>query len=87
MTEARTITLDAGEPWRYLGSTPEKDAVEVVLRSFDRDVLFATGSGPNAPDGQPLTVRAGEGGRLLGRHFFVRPESTTTKCRILVRGI
>ena len=85
--EARTITLKAGEPWRYLGSTPEKDAVEVVVRSFDRDVLFATGSGPSTPDGTPLTVRAGEGGRLLGLHFFVRPESTTTQSRILVRGL
>lgn len=87
MTEGRTMTLSPGETWRYLGSTPEKDAVEVVVRSFDRDVLFATGSTASAPDGKPLTVRAGEGGRLSGLHFFVRPESTTTASRILVRGI
>lgn len=85
--EARTITLKPGEPWHYLGSTPEKEPVEVVVRSFDRDVLFATGSGPGAPDGKPMTVRAGEGGRLLGLHFFVKPESTTTASRILVRGL
>ncbi len=87
MTEARTITLKPAEAWRYLGSTPEKEAVEVVVRSFDQDVLFATGASPTAPDGKPLTVRAGEGGRLSGLHFFVKPESASTPSRILVRGL
>lgn len=87
MTEARTITLKPGEAWRYLGSTPEKEAVEVVVRSFDQNVLFATGASAGAPDGAPMVVRAGEGGRLSGLHFFVRPESATAASRILVRGL
>lgn len=87
MSEAWTITLAPDSGWRFLGSTPEKTAVEVVLRSFDGDVLFATGAGKEKPDGTPMTVKAGEGGRLEGLHFFAKPTQTTQPCRILVRGI
>src|SRR5207245_2728331 len=40
MTEGIALTLGPGAGWRHLGSTPEKAPVEVVLRSFDRPVLF-----------------------------------------------
>ncbi len=87
MTEAVAITLEAKDGWRHLGHAPEAEPVEVVLRSFDRDVLFAAGSGPNAPDGAPVTVRAGEGARLTGLHFFAKPAPPPAACRILVRGL
>jgi hypothetical protein len=87
MVEAWSVTLEPGQDWRYLGSTPEKSAVECVLRSFDGPVLFATGSGSARPDGEPLTVEAGAGGRLSGLHFFARPAAPGVRCRILVRGI
>jgi len=87
MTEAFTLTLDPDEGWRLVASTPEKSDVEVVLRSFDADVLFATGKTKDAPDAPPVTVRAGEGGRLTGLHFFARPTPHGTARRILVRGV
>ena len=86
MSEAFTVTLD-GADWRLLGSTPEKEATEVVVRAFDRDVLVATGSSAGRPDGTPITVRAGSGGRVLGLHVFARPALAGTRCRILVRGV
>ena len=87
MTEGRTMTLSPGEPWRYLGSTPEKDAVDVVVRAFDRDVLVATGATAAKPDGASLTVSAGSGGRVTGLHVFAKPASPGAPCRILVRGV
>lgn len=87
MTEAWTLTLPDGAPWRLLGSTPEKEATEVVIRSFDRDVLVATGSTPSKPDGTPIVVRAGAGGRVLGLHVFAKPAHAGAPCRILVRGV
>ena len=87
MTEAFTLTLEPDEGWRLLGSTPEKSDVEVVLRSFDADVQFATGKTKDAPDSPPLVVRAVEGGRLTGLHFFARPTPLGAARRILVRGV
>ncbi|HVG94479.1 MAG TPA: hypothetical protein VND21_08535 [Planctomycetota bacterium] len=87
MAEGWSVTLEPGQGWRFLGSTPEKSASECVLRSFDGPVLFATGSGPSSPDTEPLTVAAGGGGRLLGLHFFARTAGPGGPCRILVRGI
>ena len=87
MTEAWTLTLPAGADWRLLGSTPEKDAVEVVVRSFDRDVLVAAGATAAHPDASPVTVRAGFGGRVSGLHVFAKPASPGASCRILVRGV
>ena len=87
MTEAFTLTLEPEEGWRLLGSTPEKSDVEVVLRSFDADVLFATGRSKDAPDAPPITIHAGEGGRLTGLHFFARPTAHGASRRILVRGV
>lgn len=100
MAEARSLTLPpravAPAPdddprgdhgWTFLGSTPEKAAVETVLRSFDTTVEFATGSTPAQPDAPPMLVRPGEGARLSGHHFFVRPALPGIPGRILVRGI
>lgn len=100
MAEARSLTLpprtvasaagdDArrGNGWTFLGSTPEKAAVEAVLRSFDTTVEFATGSTSAHPDGPPTQVRPGEGARLSGHHFFVRPVLPGVPGRILVRGV
>ncbi len=87
MTEAWTLTLPDGADWRLLGSTPEKDAVEVVVRAFDVDVLVATGATAARPDAPPVTVRAGYGGRVTGLHVFAKPARPGAPCRILVRGV
>lgn len=97
MTEARTLTLTplpadaparrAHDGWTFLGSTPEKTAVEVVLRSFDTNVEFATGTSAAHPDGTPTVVRPGEGARLSGLFFFARTASPNARGRVLVRGV
>jgi hypothetical protein len=87
MVEAWSVTLEPGADWRFLGSTPEKGAVECVLRSFDGPVLFATGSTAARPDAEPITVEAGAGGRLSGLHFFAKASGPGGRCRILVRGV
>jgi hypothetical protein len=84
--EAWTTTLKPGDDWRHLGSTPEKAPVEVVLRALDSPVAYATGATDRRPDGEPLTVAAGEGARLTGLHFFAKP-ADGGPCRIVVRGI
>jgi hypothetical protein len=86
VAEARALTLDPSEAWRLVGRAPEGAPVEVVLRSFDRPVLFATGTGAAAPDGEPVVVTAGGGARLSGLHFFARPTPGEGPARILVRG-
>lgn len=74
--------------WHYIGGTAEgKKPVELVLRSYDQDVEFATGSGKSAPDADALLVPAGEGRRLEGQHFFVRPTTPGAACRIAHRGL
>jgi|GEM_PF-3456210 len=99
MAEARTLTLApapadvttpprrAHEGWTFLGSTPEKTAVEVVLRSFDVDVEFATGTLASQPDATPTVVRPGEGSRLSGLFFFARTAQPGARGRVLVRGV
>ncbi len=85
--EAFAITLEPGAGWRLLGSTPEKEATEVVLRSFDAPVLFATGTTREKPDSEPVTVGPQSGSRLTGLHFFAKPALEDGPCRILVRGV
>ena len=87
MTEGKALTLGPTEGWRHLGSTPEAAPVEVVLRSFDRSVLFAIGKSPAAPTDAPVTVEAGGGARLTGLHFFAKPAREGAACRILIRGL
>jgi hypothetical protein len=86
VSEAVAMTLDPGAAWRRVASAPEEKPIEVILRSFDRPVLFATGSGGNAPDTEPVLVAPGEGARLEGRHFFARPTPGDAPSRVLVRG-
>jgi hypothetical protein len=87
MTEGWTLTLGPDAGWRHVGSTPEKTPVEVIVRSFDAPVRFATGSSDAVPDGPATTVMPGEGARLSGLHFFVRPETPGVGGRVLVRGV
>lgn len=87
MTEAVALTLPADASWRLLGSAPEGKPVEVVLRSFDRAVLFAVGAGRAAPSAEPIEVAPGQGARLEGLHFFARPGPGSGPARILVRGV
>ncbi len=74
--------------WTYLGGKDEaKKPVELVVRSYDQDVYAATGTGANAPDTDPVLVPAGEGRRLEGTHFYVRPSDPARACRIAHRGL
>ena len=85
--ETHAVHLSKPE-WTYLGGDDEaKKPVELVLRSYDQDVHAATGSGANAPDTDPVVVPAGEGRRLEGKHFFVRPSDPAQPCRIAHRGL
>jgi hypothetical protein len=86
MSEGVAIRLPAEDRWSHLGGAPEAKPIEVILRSFDRPVLFATGAGKNAPDAEPVTVAAGEGARLTGMNFFAKPAPPPAPCRVLVRG-
>ena len=85
--EGIALTLKPGEGWKHLGSTPETEPVEVVLRSFDAPVRFATGKTPRMPDGDPVVVQPGSGARLSGLHFFAKPVRAGEPCRILVHGL
>jgi hypothetical protein len=85
--EGIALTLKPGEGWRHLGSTPETEPVEVVLRSFDAPVRFATGATARAPDSEPVVVGPGLGARLTGLHFFAHAAESGGPCRVLVRGV
>ena len=87
MTDAWSITLEPDSGWRHVGSTPEKAVVEVIVRAFDGPVRFTTGSSPAVPDGEAATVMPGEGARLSGLHFFVKPATPGVGGRVLVRGV
>ena len=72
--DAHALRLMKTDGWTYLGGRPEaKKPPEVVVRAFEGDVLFATGGDETAPDTDPVVVPEGEGRRLVGTHFFVRP--------------
>jgi hypothetical protein len=86
MAEGIALTLEPAGAWRRVGSAPEGKPVEFVLRSFDRPVLFAAGSSPAEPEGEPIVVAPGEGARLEGLHVFARPTPGEGQVRILVRG-
>ena len=86
--EQVALRLRKLDGWTLLGGEPEaKKPVEVVVRSFERPVLCATGAGPNAPDSPPVEVPPGEGRRLTGRFFFARPASPDAPCLISFRGL
>ncbi len=82
------LRLSGSPTWRYLGGNAEaKKPLEVVVRAFDRAIEFAVGEDEQAPAGDAIAVPAGEGRRLEGRHFFVRPAAEGAPCRISYRGI
>ena len=82
------LRLAGPTDWTYLGGDAEaKKPLEVVVRSFDRAVCFAVGEAQDAPEEPSVTVPAGEGRRLAGRHFFVRPLEAGASCRISYRGV
>jgi hypothetical protein len=87
MTEGWAAVLKPGEDWRHVGGAPESEPVEAIVRAFDLPVLFATGPTPRGPDAKPVVVGAGEGARLTGLHFFVKPATAGGDCRVLVRGV
>ena len=77
----------SGETWTYLGGDSDaKQPLEVVIRAFDHDAQACVGDEPTGPGDAPVTVPRGEGRRLTGRHFFVRPNNTDT-CVVSYRGI
>ena len=79
------LRLDGTGRWIYLGGNADaKKPLEVVVRAFDDPIEFATGSGAESPDSDPVAVPTGEGRRLEGLHFFVR---SAVRTRISFRGI
>lgn len=82
------LRLPGAPSWTHLGGKDDaKKPLEVVVRAFDREVEFAVGDGADAPTGAPIAVPLGEGRRLEGRHFFVRPVAAGAPCRISYRGL
>lgn len=80
------LRLVGSSAWTHLGGNSEaKKPLEVVVRAFEGDVLFATGSCAEEPDSDPVEVPAGEGRRLAGKHFFVRPRGAD--CLLSYRGV
>lgn len=80
------LRLARSSAWTHLGGNSEaKKPLEVVVRAFEGDVLFATGTDAEGPDSDPVEVATGEGRRLAGKHFFVRPQDGD--CLLSYRGI
>jgi hypothetical protein len=86
--EQVALRLRKTDGWTLLGGDPEaKKPIEVILRSFERPVLFATGASETAPDSEPVVVPPGEGRRLEGRWFFARPAPPEAPCLVSYRGL
>lgn len=82
------LRLPGTPAWVHLGGKDDaKKPLEVVVRSFDRAVEFATGEDASEPTGDALRIPAGEGRRLAGKHFFARVVEAGDDCRITVRGV
>lgn len=85
--DAFALRLRKTDGWTYLGGQPQaRKEPEVVVRAMEGDVRFAVGQGERGPDGEGLLVRQGEGRRLAGRHFFVRP-AASAPCLLVHRGL
>lgn len=86
--EQQALRVRKTDGWTYLGGKPDaRKEPEVVLRAMEGDVLFATGGAETAPDGEPVLVVQGEGRRLAGRHFFVRPAPPEGPRLVVHRGL
>ena len=86
--EQVALRLRKTDGWTYLGGRPDaRKEPEVVVRAMEGAVLFATGPDENAPDGDPVLVPEGEGRRLTGRHFFLRPAPPEGPRLVLHRGL
>jgi hypothetical protein len=85
--EQVAVRIAPEDGWTRLGGPPPEKPVEVVIRAFDGPVLCATGTGPAAPDSEPRLLPPGEGLRLEGRHFFVRPAPPEGGRLVSYRGL
>ena len=86
--EQYVLNVTKTDGWTYIGGDAEaKKPYELVVRTFDGHVLIATGETDGAPDSDPVSVREGEGRRLEGKHFFVRPAPPERPCVISHRGL
>lgn len=86
--EQVAIRIQKTDGWTYVGGDAEaKKPIEVVIRAFEGNVLTAIGEGESTPTSEPVAVPEGEGRRLVGRHFFVRPAPPERACLISFRGM
>jgi hypothetical protein len=86
--EQVALRLRKTDGWTYLGGRPDARKVpEVVVRAMEGDVLFATGPDESGPEGDGVLVRKGEGRRLAGRHFFLRPAPPSGPRLVVHRGL
>lgn len=86
--EAIALRLQKTDGWTCIGGKEDaKKPLDVVIRAFEGPVLAATGSSDKAPDREPVLVPRGQGRRLVGRHFFVRPAPPVGPRLITHRGL
>jgi len=86
--EAHALRLRKTDGWTYLGGRPEaKKPLEVVLKAFEGDALFAVGPTEREPGGEPIRVPRGQGRRLAGLHFFARPADPRRPLLVSHRGL
>ena len=86
--ESVALRVQKTDGWTRIGSKPDaKKPLDVVIRAFEGPVLVATGADEKAPAGEPVLVPDGEGRRLIGRHFFVRPAPPLGPRLISHRGL
>lgn len=82
------LRVQKTDGWTCIGSKPDaKKPLDVVVRAFEGPVFAATGSEEKGPDREPVLVPDGEGRRLVGRHFFVRPAAPLGPRLITHRGL
>ncbi len=83
--------LSRRDGWTWIGGRSDgKKDYECIVRAFDAAIRFTDGEGPDAlpADDAGVVVPAGEGRRLVGRHFFARPlDPRGPEPRISLRGL
>jgi hypothetical protein len=85
--EQVALNLARSSGWTYLGGDAEaRKDLELVVRAFDQDVEIVLGEDSSTPGSGVVRVPAGEGRRLVGRHFFARA-TRDGACRISRRGL